>query len=196
MQIKYLGLGTYNFAMQIKLSISDCELITSLCRLSISDWELITSLCRVSISDCELITSLCRLSISDWELITSLCRLSISDCELITSLCRADNLQIIFWPSLFIETVSQHFTTFYIKAISYSSKKMKLKMKFITKLFRGGKVAILSLKRKKRYEKELVQIDGTLFAIEMQREALEGVNANTKYTSNYGRRCKSNASCS
>lgn len=39
--------------------------------------------------------------------------------------------------------------------------------------------AIQALKRKKRYEKQLAQIDGTLSTIEMQREALEGANTNT-----------------
>lgn len=39
--------------------------------------------------------------------------------------------------------------------------------------------AIQALKRKKRYEKQLQQIDGTLSTIEMQREALEGANTNT-----------------
>jgi len=41
------------------------------------------------------------------------------------------------------------------------------------------RVAIGALKRKKRYEKQLQQIDGTLSTIEMQREALEGANTNT-----------------
>jgi len=35
------------------------------------------------------------------------------------------------------------------------------------------------LKRKKRYDNQLQQIDGTLSTIEMQREALEGANTNT-----------------
>lgn len=39
--------------------------------------------------------------------------------------------------------------------------------------------AIQALKKKKRYEKQLQQIDGTLSTIEMQREALEGANTNT-----------------
>lgn len=39
--------------------------------------------------------------------------------------------------------------------------------------------AIQALKRKKRYEKQLQQIDGTLSTIEMQREALESANSNT-----------------
>lgn len=41
------------------------------------------------------------------------------------------------------------------------------------------RAAILSLKRKKKYEKQLQQIDGTLSTIEMQREALESANTNT-----------------
>ncbi|XP_044737121.1 charged multivesicular body protein 4b isoform X2 [Chrysoperla carnea] len=41
------------------------------------------------------------------------------------------------------------------------------------------RAAIQALKRKKRYEKQLQQIDGTLSTIEMQREALEGANTNT-----------------
>ena len=39
--------------------------------------------------------------------------------------------------------------------------------------------ALAALKRKKRYEKQLQQIDGTLSTIEMQREALESANTNT-----------------
>lgn len=39
--------------------------------------------------------------------------------------------------------------------------------------------ALQALKRKKRYEKQLGQIDGTLSTIEMQREALENANTNT-----------------
>ncbi|XP_019873915.2 charged multivesicular body protein 4b [Aethina tumida] len=41
------------------------------------------------------------------------------------------------------------------------------------------RAALQALKRKKRYEKQLTQIDGTLTTIEMQREALEGANTNT-----------------
>jgi len=41
------------------------------------------------------------------------------------------------------------------------------------------RVALQALKRKKRYDKQLQQIDGTLATIEMQREALEGANTNT-----------------
>lgn len=40
-------------------------------------------------------------------------------------------------------------------------------------------MALQALKRKKRYEKQLQQIDGTLSTIEMQREALESASTNT-----------------
>lgn len=43
-------------------------------------------------------------------------------------------------------------------------------------------VAIQALNRKKWYKKQLQQIDGTISSIEMQREALESVNANTYVT--------------
>ena len=41
------------------------------------------------------------------------------------------------------------------------------------------RAALAALKRKKRFETQLRQIDGTLSTIEMQREALEGANTNT-----------------
>lgn len=41
------------------------------------------------------------------------------------------------------------------------------------------RVALQALKRKKRYDNQLKQIDGTLTTIEQQREALEGANTNT-----------------
>lgn len=44
---------------------------------------------------------------------------------------------------------------------------------------KNKRVALGALKRKKRYEKQLQQIDGTLSTIEMQREALESANTNT-----------------
>lgn len=40
--------------------------------------------------------------------------------------------------------------------------------------------AIQALKRKKRFEKQLQQIDGTLSTIEFQREALENASTNTE----------------
>merc|ERR1712158_69421 len=41
------------------------------------------------------------------------------------------------------------------------------------------RIALAALKRKKRYDAQLRQIDGTLTTIESQREALEGANTNT-----------------
>ena len=41
-------------------------------------------------------------------------------------------------------------------------------------------VALQALKRKKRYEKQLQQIDGTLSTIEFQRESLENASTNTE----------------
>uniref|UniRef100_A0A8I3WAT3 Charged multivesicular body protein 4B n=1 Tax=Callithrix jacchus TaxID=9483 RepID=A0A8I3WAT3_CALJA len=49
-----------------------------------------------------------------------------------------------------------------------------------------GPAALQALKRKKRYEKQLAQIDGTLSTIEFQREALENANTNTEVLKNMG----------
>ncbi|KAJ8264840.1 hypothetical protein COCON_G00139390 [Conger conger] len=46
--------------------------------------------------------------------------------------------------------------------------------------------ALQALKRKKRYEKQLLQIDGTLSTIEFQRDALENANTNTEVLKNMG----------
>ncbi|XP_030409225.1 charged multivesicular body protein 4c isoform X2 [Gopherus flavomarginatus] len=48
------------------------------------------------------------------------------------------------------------------------------------------KSALQALKRKKRYEKQLSQIDGTLSTIEFQREALENSHTNTEVFKNMG----------
>jgi len=45
---------------------------------------------------------------------------------------------------------------------------------------KNKRVALSALKRKKRYEKQLQQIDGTLSTIEFQREALENASTNTE----------------
>ncbi len=45
-------------------------------------------------------------------------------------------------------------------------------------------VALQALKKKKRYEKQLAQIDGTLSTIEFQREVLENANTNTEVLKN------------
>ncbi|KAM6947362.1 charged multivesicular body protein 4b [Lycodopsis pacificus] len=51
---------------------------------------------------------------------------------------------------------------------------------------KNKRAALGALKRKKRYEKQLAQIDGTLSTIEFQREALENANTNTEVLKNMG----------
>lgn len=51
-------------------------------------------------------------------------------------------------------------------------------------------VALHALKRKKQYEKQLGQIDGTLSTIEFQREALENASTNTEVLSVMGQAAK------
>ncbi|XP_016389024.1 charged multivesicular body protein 4c-like isoform X2 [Sinocyclocheilus rhinocerous] len=46
--------------------------------------------------------------------------------------------------------------------------------------------ALQALKRKKRFEQQLTQIDGTLSTIEFQREALENATTNTEVLKNMG----------
>ncbi|KAG8141005.1 hypothetical protein E2320_003630 [Naja naja] len=45
---------------------------------------------------------------------------------------------------------------------------------------KNKRAALQALKRKKRYEQQLAQIDGTLSTIEFQREALENATTNTE----------------
>lgn len=56
---------------------------------------------------------------------------------------------------------------------------------FFVKLFLWA-VALQALKRKKRFEKQLQQIDGTLSTIEFQREALENARSNTEVLNSMG----------
>uniref|UniRef100_A0A0B6ZCZ9 Uncharacterized protein n=1 Tax=Arion vulgaris TaxID=1028688 RepID=A0A0B6ZCZ9_9EUPU len=51
---------------------------------------------------------------------------------------------------------------------------------------KNKRVALQALKRKKRYDKQLQQIDGTLSTIEFQREALENATTNTQVLSVMG----------
>ncbi|XP_012671635.1 charged multivesicular body protein 4c [Clupea harengus] len=51
---------------------------------------------------------------------------------------------------------------------------------------RNKRAALQALKRKKRYEQQLTQIDGTLSTIEFQREALENTTMNTEVLMNMG----------
>ncbi|RZF45859.1 hypothetical protein LSTR_LSTR010815 [Laodelphax striatellus] len=67
-----------------------------------------------------------------------------------------------------------------IKKQDFLEKKIELEIGVARKNgTKNKRAAIQALKRKKRYEKQLQQIDGTLSTIEMQREALEGANTNT-----------------
>ncbi|XP_077365377.1 charged multivesicular body protein 4c [Festucalex cinctus] len=51
---------------------------------------------------------------------------------------------------------------------------------------RNKRAALQALKRKKRLEQQLTQIDGTLSTIEFQREALENSHTNTEVVRNMG----------
>lgn len=65
----------------------------------------------------------------------------------------------------------------------------KIEQELLTAKKNGTKnkrAALLALKRKKRYEKQLAQIDGTLSTIEFQRDALENANTNTEVLKNMG----------
>ncbi|BES90633.1 unnamed protein product [Nesidiocoris tenuis] len=67
-----------------------------------------------------------------------------------------------------------------VKKQEHLESKIELEMKIIKKNGTANRrVSLQALKRKKRYEKQLQQIDGTLSTIEMQREALESANTNT-----------------
>merc|ERR1712102_51474 len=67
-----------------------------------------------------------------------------------------------------------------MKKQDFLEKKIDSEMAIARKNAKTNKrVALGALKRKKRYEKQLGQIDGTLTTLEQQREALEGANTNT-----------------
>lgn len=55
---------------------------------------------------------------------------------------------------------------------------------------KNKRVALQALKRKKRYEMQLNQIDGTLTTLEYQREALENANTNTEVLKTMGEAAK------
>ena len=67
-----------------------------------------------------------------------------------------------------------------IKKQEFLEKKIESEIALARKNAKTNKrAALVALKRKKRYEKQLQQIDGTLTTIEQQREALESANINT-----------------
>ncbi|KAG7255905.1 hypothetical protein CRUP_008121 [Coryphaenoides rupestris] len=51
---------------------------------------------------------------------------------------------------------------------------------------KNKRAALQALKRKKRHEQQLTQIDGTLSTMEFQREALESASINTEVLKNMG----------
>lgn len=71
-------------------------------------------------------------------------------------------------------------------AITYCGPQRCTLTVIISCLFMFQTAALQALKRKKRYEKQLAQIDGTLSTIEFQREALENANTNTEVIKNMG----------
>jgi len=68
-----------------------------------------------------------------------------------------------------------------IKKQEFLEKKVDAELEVIKKNgTKNKRVSLQALKRKKRLEKQLEQIDGTLTTIEYQREALENANTNTE----------------
>ncbi|XP_040566388.1 charged multivesicular body protein 4b [Lepeophtheirus salmonis] len=66
------------------------------------------------------------------------------------------------------------------KKQSHLEKKIEEEIEIARKNAKTNKrSALQALKRKKRHEKQLQQIDGTLTTLEQQREALEGASTNT-----------------
>ncbi|XP_050440375.1 charged multivesicular body protein 4c [Adelges cooleyi] len=66
-----------------------------------------------------------------------------------------------------------------IKKQEFLQKKIDQELEIAKKNGTTNKrAAIQALKRKKRYEQQLEQIDGTMLTIETQRDALEGANTN------------------
>ena len=67
-----------------------------------------------------------------------------------------------------------------LKKQDFLEKKIESELAVARKNAKTNKRAALqAIKRKKRFEKQLAQIDGTLTTMEQQREALEGANTNT-----------------
>ncbi|KAI1301200.1 Charged multivesicular body protein 4b [Halotydeus destructor] len=68
-----------------------------------------------------------------------------------------------------------------VKKQDYIEKKVEEEADIIKKNgTKNKRVSLQALKRKKRLEKQLEQIDGTLTTIEFQREALENASTNTE----------------
>lgn len=68
-----------------------------------------------------------------------------------------------------------------IKKSEFLERKIQIELENAKKQGKANKrAALLALKRKKRFEKQLQQIDGTLSTIELQREALDNASTNTE----------------
>ncbi len=73
------------------------------------------------------------------------------------------------------------------KKQQYLEKKIETEVANARRNAKTNKTAALAaLKRKKRYEQQLQQIDGTLTTIEQQRETLESASTNTAVLTNMG----------
>ena len=78
-----------------------------------------------------------------------------------------------------------------MKKQDFLEKKIESELGIARKNAKTNKRAALqAIKRKKRYDKQLAQIDGTLTTIEQQREALEGANTNTAVLQTMGEAAK------
>jgi len=78
-----------------------------------------------------------------------------------------------------------------IKKQEFLEKKIEAEVATARKNAKTNKrSALQALKRKKRYDRQLQQIDGTLTTIEQQREALEGANTNTAVLQTMGEAAK------
>lgn len=68
-----------------------------------------------------------------------------------------------------------------MKKSDFLEKKIEQELTTAKKMgTKNKRAALAALKRKKRFEKQLQQIDGTLTTIEFQREALENASTNTE----------------
>ncbi len=77
------------------------------------------------------------------------------------------------------------------KKQEFLEKKIEAEVAIARKNAKTNKrAALTALKRKKRYDRQLAQIDGTLTTIEQQREALEGANTNTAVLTTMGEAAK------
>ena len=77
------------------------------------------------------------------------------------------------------------------KKSDFLEKKLDSEMAIAKKNAKTNKrVALQALKRKKRYEQQLNEIDGTLTTIEQQRNVLENANTNTEVLKTMGEASK------